>query len=461
MSILRKIQEILPDKPKYWAGYLYGLANPVYGRKNFLEWYEFTQKSQWWTKGKLLRYQEKQLKALLSHAYKNIPYYKESFDRSGFDVEKFEGIEDLEKLPILTRDDVINHYSELIAKNIKKKDYSIVHTSGSTGSPLALAKTHESEIIETAFVTRHSSWIKGFNLKGKTIYVRGIPKKAKKLWRYSPTAKTYFFSAYDLTPENVVIYAERMKRIKGIKILRAYPSSGYILARHLLGQGIELTFDGVITSSEKLLPEYRELMEKQFKCKVYDHYGQVETSALIQQCEQSERYHAQMDYGIVEFKERPDLGEGRAELITTGFHNKVMPLLRYNTRDIVILEKNAPKKCECGREGVFIKGIEGRIGDILFLPGGRFVPPVNFYTLFYKFHDSVKQFQLAQIGGKDIEIRIVASERYNEDIEKKIREGLVTRVGNDANLTFKLVSEIERDPQTGKIKNIICNVKHD
>src|SRR5687768_11499766 len=97
---------------------------------------ELVKKSQTWSKDQIEDYQTRELKKLLTHAYDTVPYYKNSFTQAGFSPDMFKSLDDIKKVPILTKDDIRTHRESLISTTFPKK-YLISDTSGgTTGLPV-------------------------------------------------------------------------------------------------------------------------------------------------------------------------------------------------------------------------------------------------------------------------------------------------------------------------------------
>jgi len=121
-KLLRKIYHNSPLFIKKPLKNIYRKIVPfpyVCGMK-FAKFYNFIEKSQWWSKEKLEEFQNEKLKIIIKHAYKNVPYYKKIFDERKLKPSDIQTKEDLKKLPILTKDDVKKNFHELTAKNFKK-----------------------------------------------------------------------------------------------------------------------------------------------------------------------------------------------------------------------------------------------------------------------------------------------------------------------------------------------------
>ena len=111
---------------------------PICYGPSFMKEYNGLMKSQWFNHEQIEELQSKKLRMIIKHAYLNVPYYHRIMREKGLNPDDIKKIEDLSKLPILTKDDIRNHFEELTVKNIKKYKPVLNHTSGSTGKPLKL-----------------------------------------------------------------------------------------------------------------------------------------------------------------------------------------------------------------------------------------------------------------------------------------------------------------------------------
>ena len=98
----------------------------------FKNWLRFLRKTETW-KEEFIRYQNKHLKNIVEYAYKYVPFYHKLYKKNNIDISKIKTIDDLEKLPIIKKED-INKNRNLFFST-KKEKFIISHTSGTTGKP--------------------------------------------------------------------------------------------------------------------------------------------------------------------------------------------------------------------------------------------------------------------------------------------------------------------------------------
>src|SRR3989344_2086563 len=107
---------------------------------SILRYLDFLEKSQYWPRKEIEKYQFKRLKLLLEHAYDNVPYYHELFDKIKFDYKKLKSLNDLKRIPFLTKELIKKRNEDLRATNYIDKSYP-TFTSGSTGTPTRFFQT--------------------------------------------------------------------------------------------------------------------------------------------------------------------------------------------------------------------------------------------------------------------------------------------------------------------------------
>src|SRR5262245_54021236 len=106
-------------------------------KKGFLKELQSLLKSQYYSKAELIKLQEEKMQKLIKFAYENVPYYKEEFDKYHLTPSDFHYLEDLQKFPILTKQNIKNDIQRLTPKT-QLIDTFIRRTSGSTGTPFKI-----------------------------------------------------------------------------------------------------------------------------------------------------------------------------------------------------------------------------------------------------------------------------------------------------------------------------------
>lgn len=408
-----------------------------------------------------LKYQESQLRCLLSHAYRSVPYYRDIFIINGLQLKSFENfnIKDLGNLPILEKNDLRKFGMSTLISVKREKGGQYFSSSGTTGTPTSILF---SKIMHqrwsAAFEARIRNWA-GLSIKnprgmigGRRIV--GDSKMNGPLYRLNWVEKQVYFSAYHISLKSTANYLEGMLKHK-VDYMTGYAVSNFTLATNIKKLGLRAPkLKAVITSSEKLTQEMRDTFLEVYGCKTFDSYSGVEACGLISECEHG-KLHISPDVGIVEIiKEDGNYANPGeiGEAVCTGFLNYDQPLIRYRIGDLLRLAIN--QTCNCGRNMPVIDEIIGRIEDVVIGKDGREM--VRFHGLFIDLSNIVEG-QVIQHDISEFELKIVAS-RTLSNIEKKTLE---TRMQSQLGDIKLIINEVEQIPRTknGKFKAVISYVK--
>jgi len=458
---LRKVYNLSPPVIQNIGRKVYSkFKKPVWEDPEFLKWYNFLQKSQWWSREKLEEYQKQQLNKLLSHAYENVPYYRKVFDERGLKPKNIQDFNDLRKLPFLTKEIVQNHLSELIAQNYPKSKLQYVTTGGSTGIPMGFyLEKNIFGVREWAFMLTQWNRV-GYKFGDRSIVLRGNVVQAidkNKFWEISSDNKDLILSSYHMTDKNLPRYIRKIKEFKP-DFIQAYPSAITILVRFMKENNIEAfpSVKAILCGSENLYPWQRELLEEVFKCRVYSWYGHSEMAVLAGECEKSTYYHIFPEYGIVELIDNNGeiltKGNGMGEIVATGLNNFICPLIRYRTMDLAV-PTNA--KCECERNYPLLKRVEGRLQELVVTKNKRLITlTALMFAQHFEAFSRIKEMQLVQEKEGELLIKIVKASQYLPKDEQEILSKMQKAVGSGLNINFNYVKNISRT-KSGKYRFLI------
>ena len=412
----------------------------------FLYYFRYS-KTQYWDNHKIDNYQFKRLRKQLIQASKT-QYYSKLFKELNFNPKTdFKSLNDLEKIPVTEKNKVKENPHLFI--NYKYKNKSLpFYTSGSTGSPMKALIHPLHWVIEQAVIFRHWSW-GGYHFRDATAMLRSYsPKEGEPLTKYSRPLNTTYFSPFHLTDENMMMYYNLMIDLK-TRVLRGYPSSVKIFALFLKKNNLKInSIKQILVASEVLNDNDRNIIESVFDCKVSNHYGLAEQIVMFGDCEKHTHLHNYFEYGYVELldTDKPNI----KKIIGTNLHNKTMPIIRYDTGDLAIVEDS---KCQCSRNGIKIKNIIGRNDNNIVCPDKSQIPTVNFYTMLEDYIE-ISSWQIIydkQILTLNYILKdIISNKRINE-----LNKRLIQRAEHTG---FKIniieVNELQKTSE-GKLKTII------
>jgi len=416
------------------------LTTIVY-HKPYQETYRFLQSSQWWSQQQITTYQWDQLKALLLHAYQNVPYYTSLFDNLGIKPDDLSSIHDIQKIPFLTKELVQKHLNELKATTYKPSQFEYTLTGGSTGFPLHFY------VEKGAWYARHLAYIRTLLERADchTFDPSVLITGAAKPMEYRPFSKTLVISSFTLTTDNLDRYIKKMNQLKP-RYIMGYPSALTILATYMKQQHITLDcIKAIFCYGETIYDWQRDYLEDVFHCSIHGQYGHREQSVLAGTCEKSTMYHMFPEYGYMELIDaegKPVTTEGaHGEIVATGFHTGIFPFIRYKTGDIGVY---TAQPCPCGRHYPLLKSIEGRLQDYVQSKTNRLVPFMGIHHLVAAASENVKECQLYQDHAGDIVVRIIRSDAYTNDDDQRIQQSFSQRFGDEFTITLTFVESIPR-----------------
>ncbi len=452
---LKKMLRIMPARWEDFSKATYRLLPPSmrYGRA-YREALALFRYSNEWDLQSLESYQEWRLRKLIHHCYENVPYYREVFRKASLTPQDIVTVQDLQKLPFLTKEIVRERKRDLLAVNIGQARRELVETSGSTGAPLDFLISTEARAFERALLRRHLYWL-GYEPKDVIAQFKSdIFANSDQDYSYSPTSRILKLSARSVARqalERIVVTLQKFKPA----FLQAFPSSLYILTRWMEANNKSIPpLKYVITSSEALYPDIKELAEKVLDVPVIAHYGQKELVAEAFQCAKAQGYHIQMEQNVVELIPAEP---GEFEIVGTSLHNFAMPFIRYRTGDLAAGE--AKSSC-CGRNHPVLSGIEGRQGDIVVTPERRFVS-VSSMTHPFRHIEGLNAVQIIQEDLKTLVVNIVPWKQFPVD-KKRFLVNEIRKCLQSPDMKI-LIEEVEDVPviNSGKRPFIVSRLRID
>ncbi len=442
--------------------YAFGLIPPRirYGR-SFAETIRLLDRSEYWDRDQILEYQSDCLRELIAHAYENVPYYRETFDKLGLLPTDIRTVYDLDKLPFLSKETIQSRSRDLVARNLDPRQLSFVTTGGSTGIPLGMYRNLAvDDGIERAFIAKQWKRV-GYRPGDKIAVFRGsvvTQGSSERLWEYNPAERALLFSSRHLTEDRIPLMVERLAKFRPL-FVHAFPSSVYLIAEFMRKEKLPPlpSVRAVLCGSENLYQFQRDSINEAFQCRVYSWYGHSERAVLAGECEISSQYHVFPEYGVTEL-----IGDdGRAittenevgEIVGTGFYNMAFPLIRYRTKD---LAKLGSRSCECGRNHMLLKSVEGRLQELIVSRDGRYVSMASL-NMHNDVYNHMKQFQFYQEQPGQVTLNIVRRSGYSDLDTALIRRELDLRLGSGFDLTINFTDSIPRTA-SGKLRLAIQKI---
>ncbi len=429
--------------------------------KVFYDFLDFLEESQWWSYAEMKAYQDERLKEIIRHCYDTVPYYQKIMDARKLSPDDIRKVEDLEKLPVLTKDIIRNCPQDFICTTWPKSRIRYEKTGGTTGKSLRLQEDIDTNPRQWAVWWRHRHRF-GLDINDEFIVFAGrdvVPLNTLEppFWRRNLPMKQTYISVHHMTKNNMPCLVDYLSK-RNVKYYSAYPSGIYLLARYMLDNDIHLPNPPkvIILGAETLLPHQRIALEQAFDgAIVTDQYGACEQCGNISDCEKR-NYHVDMEFGVIEFLPLEGMPSNLKKIICTGFWNPVMPLVRYEIGDIATLPSE-PLQCECGRKSPIVKCIDGRIESYILTPDGRQLGRLDFL---FKTSSGIDEAQLIQDDISEVIVRVVKNSSYTNRDEQQLLNDMKKYLGEAIKIKIEYLSAIPRMPN-GKFRQIVSSIFRD
>ena len=321
--------------------------------------------------------QSEKLVKQVKHVYENVEYYRNLMDEKGVKPEDIHGIEDLHKLPFLTKADLRDAYPYgLLAKPLDEC-VRIHSTSGTTGRRVVAFYTQNDVDLWEDCCARAIVAAGGSNKDVcQVAYGYGLFTGGFGLNGGSHKVGCLTLPMSSGNTERQIQFMTDL----GATILCCTPSYAAYIGETLKEQGYKpenIPLKAGIFGAEPWTEEMRQNIEETLGIKAYDIYGLTESSGpgVAFECSEQTGMHINEDHFIAEIID-PDTGEvlpegEKGELVFTSLDKEAFPLLRYRTRDICVLSR---KKCSCGRTLIKMAKPMGRTDDMLIIRGVNVFP---------------------------------------------------------------------------------------
>lgn len=391
----------------------------------------------------LLGIQLKKLRKMVKHAYDNVPFYRDLFTKNDIDSEDIKKIDDLQKIPIITKRDISANYDKILANGINAGQCEVISTTGSTGIPLKVFYDKKSLFYSTALVY-FAFFESGLKLTDRIVELTGTMGDCSKA-----LIKKNLISVYD-SPDKVM----KMLKQYDPTVIYSFPSIFKTLSSSLNGELSSLNTRLIFTHGETLTKSCRETIVSTFGAKVYNTYGSTEFNRLAFECSENS-LHMITDCAVIEvIKDGQSVGPGEeGEIVVTGLYNYAMPLIRYKLGDVGIL---AEDQCSCGRGWPLIKSIEGRTDDFLTLPSGKIISPRTINTI--ENIPGIIQYRTTQLKRDTFFVQVVPGKEFSAETKNQIGDMIrLGCYGEDIKVEVEPVDDLPRE-RTGKLRTIISKV---
>jgi len=415
-------------------------------------------------RGDMGELQLSRLKAIVHIVYDKIPFYKNSFDKAGVKPGDIKSLNDLAKLPFITKSDLREGYPfKMFA--VPMRDIVRIHSSsGTTGKPVVAGYTRKdidtwaelmartlvcagatgNDIIQNAYGYGLFTGGLGIHYGGERIGATVIPASGGNTKRQVMMLQDFGSTVLTATP-SYTLYIGEVAAEMGVDIRKLPLRIG-------------------VLGAEPWSDSMRKEIEDKLNIDALDIYGLTEVigPGVSIECGEKDGLHIFEDHFIPEIID-PDTGEPlpygeTGELVFTTLTKEAFPVIRFRTRDITSLN---PEPCECGRTLVRMARISGRTDDMLIIRGVN-VFPSQIESVLMSMEEAEPHYELVvdKRGVLDeLELRVEVNESLFSDqigkleaVQKKIQNEIESVLGISLKVTLVEPRTIERSE--GKAKRV-------
>lgn len=424
----------------------------------------------------LKKYRDKAFKNIVKYAY-TVPLYHTIYKRAGIHPNDIRRIDDIVKLPFVTKDDMRENFPDkIIPVGYNKNKGHVICTGGTTGKPVSIYTDFSTMARSAGTILREMNF---FNLnwrKSKFVHIGNFnPNRVDLVSQenFQSHLKSFFSMDNHLNIDVDLPMVDIINKLDSFRpdIIMAYPAIFQYLAflkRKGYGKSIK---PKLFWTGGAMLDDYtRSYVEDAFECRLLNIYPSVEAGADIAfECMEG-TWHIHSDFfnveAIDEAGELVSSGE-RGHVVLTRLWGRGTPIIRYTGMDDWI--KLSPgEECNCGlTTPVIVEGVEGRMRANIILPNGKVFPPGAFCfitpVLLKLKTFKVKRYQIVQRKIDEIDILLVIDEDLRnvgpsvDVIADNIRKSYMKKIGPEVTINVREVNEIENNKNASKPPPIVVS----
>ena len=472
----------LEQAGEFLAGQVtFPIVNATLNRRGILRTYWQLVRSERYPEEAIRNLQLERLRDVIRYAVTWCPYYREKYRAAGIEPESIRAIEDVESIPILTREEVIEHHKEMVDSRYQPAIEAAEQAGRDPGVPIPLAAFRKHRIVRNTS-TGSTGTPTLFYEDGTTSALNWAHELRVKRWfGLGPGAKearVARVSADYVASSRAVMLRQRLwrqlvlpgmnlsdadyqlciRKAEGFqpRILFGITSALAGLADYIERSRSAPSFhpDLIVTWAAPLYDHERALLERVFGCPVTNIYGSREVGHVAAMCPEGSM-HINQEYYYVEVEEaqEPRLNSAAGDLLITTLGRRPMPFIRYHIGDIGEI---GTVGCACGRSLQVLSNLVGRTGDVVTTRDGRMIAP-NFWCRAFMgnaISHAVSRFQIVYQRVGSIRIRIEPRPDYSQDAEASLMSYIDRNLSGEYKIELEYVSKIDPQP-SGKYQLIV------
>src|SRR5208283_911354 len=413
--------------------------------------------------------QLERLQSTLFRVYMNVPFYRRKFDELSIDPDTIRSLEDIQRLPFTTKDDLRESYPYGMFAVPLREVVRMQASSGTTGTPTVVGYTRndiqnwsnlaariltaggvtQNDIVQIAFDYGLFTGALGLHYGAERLGASVIPISGGDTRRQVKVMQDFRTTALVCTPGYALAIADTIIEM-GINV------NSFSLKYGLFG-------------AEPWSEGLRQELQEKLKIIATDNYGlsEVMGPGVAGECLERNGLHINEDHFLVEVVDPETLAPvapGKTgELVITTLTNEAFPLIRYRTRDLTRL---IPEPCPCGRTLARIGKVTGRTDDMIKIKGINIFPS-QVEAVLFEIEGAEPHYQIIvdrKGSGDELTVMFEVSEAIFSDRMRNLGEfiGMVkARLSSELNMPVEVrpVEKSTLERPEGKGGRVIDNRK--
>jgi phenylacetate-CoA ligase len=381
---------------------------------------------------------------LIQHALKNVVFYKNNvLELTANKLESF---------PVINKNIIRDNLKDFISDGYNINKLNKVVTSGSTGTPFGVYHDRVKKNRNSAD-TIHFGTLAGYTIGTQLSYLKVWTKVNRKGAIKAWLENILTIDVTQLSDNEIRKLVLLFKSKKNNKAFLGYSSALESICRYLDKNEPNTRINNVsaiIAMSEGISENSKNSLKHYFGTQPVSRYSNVENGILAQQSiDGSDEFRinwASYHIEILEINNNQSVPNGKpGRIVITDLFNYAMPMIRYDTGDIGILDYSNDRK------KVVLKNVEGRKMDMVFDTNGDLVSSFTITNNMWLYPE-IRQYQFLQLDKSDYLFKLNLSGKFER--EALLISEFKTYFGLDASIKVEYVDEIPL-LNSGKRKKVI------
>ena len=457
------------------------LTNYLFNRRGVMASYRQLLKSEYYAEEQLQEMQLGKFRAALRYASQFCPYYMKKFGRLGLAPEDIKSLEDVRRIPPLSRQDVAEHGEDIVDARYRRslpahdlsrapgqpvllgrfRSGTLVRntSSGSTGAPLVFYDDGSISAASWAAELRLRHWYgigAGAREARMARMLADYMPNDRKLWARQRLWHQLVLPGHNLTDKEYAFCVRKLREFKP-RVLWGFTPALAGLAEYIRHSGEDVSSfrpELTIPWAAPIYEREEKLLKDVFHCAVSSLYSAREVGHVGAWCP-SHTLHVNQEQMLVESNTSPEHGR-LGEIIVTPLTLSPMPFIRYRLGDIGQVTRS---RCACGRTLETIEELLGRTAEMFVTKDGRMITPGFWCRLFMTGRKSevVERFQIVYRQTDQISIRMVRRNGFGESLDEEMRQTLRKNFSPEIQFQFEYVPHIAPQP-SGKYQIVVNEV---